>query len=452
MLDINKIRDIITLSLDKGPLTVKDLQENNISKQDINDSINKGILRKENGERYVIVCHEKIYHYGSDLANKRQYDKAIKCFEKCIELKPTDRDAYLQLMLIHIERGKYSESFEVYDSILRLNDQDSIPDDNFILYLLSLVSNYPEKYKQRILSMEYNDILITTSNKKYSRIQEQNKVRIRVFQNRLNQAETILKYSEFEDFPNKVEKKIIQILLYRAIENDKKQTEYLLYLTKEKDYSRMISLLDKKRQKRKLSLSETFILFIAKNIIWITDNKKIPKIKVTEATTLKDALKGNNFGLALQLNKEYLQNSSNDKSKNYTYDKAKDIVTILLVEINKLIKEVIEERKIQIQQEVDAFNFKRIEDIAYYIKENNINIIEAITQFSLTDEDCLLIKLIYAIDYYTEEKYKEGDALCQDVESSSDKTLVVIAKLNEVKTNKTAYKNSLKKKKRVQPQ
>jgi len=83
----------------------------------------------------------------------------------------------------------------------------------------------------------------------------------------------------------------------------------------------------------------------------------------------------------------------------------------------------------------------QIEEIAYYLKEENLSLKEISKKLSLTEEQIQLLKLIFARDYYVEEMYTEGDKLLHAVEKSKNKTNKVNKFLSEVRNNKKFYKN-----------
>lgn len=98
-------------------------------------------------------------------------------------------------------------------------------------------------------------------------------------------------------------------------------------------------------------------------------------------------------------------------------------------------------------QNLMGIDINKLKEIAYYIKENNMTIEVGIKMHNLTNEQVLIIKLIYVRDYYIEGIYEEGDRLLQEVEKEMNKTPAVISLLQEIKTNRLLYKNEYSRKK-----
>jgi hypothetical protein len=78
-----------------------------------------------------------------------------------------------------------------------------------------------------------------------------------------------------------------------------------------------------------------------------------------------------------------------------------------------------------------------LEDIAYFIKTNNIDLEEASISFKLNQNDINIIKLMFAKYFYILEDYENGDKLYQEVEQSKSKNGKVSMFLVKVK-NKIA--------------
>ena len=118
------------------------------------------------------------------------------------------------------------------------------------------------------------------------------------------------------------------------------------------------------------------------------------------------------------------------------------IIDILLNDLNELIARIQTEQAKQETKYISTKDYvKELEEKAYYLQSQNISFEEASKIMNLTTEDILIVKLIYARDYYAEEMYLLGDYLLKEVEKHPDKTYKVTVFLNEVRTNKKFYKN-----------
>ena len=81
------------------------------------------------------------------------------------------------------------------------------------------------------------------------------------------------------------------------------------------------------------------------------------------------------------------------------------------------------------------------EELAYYIKAEMMTIDEARKKLGIKDSQILLIKLIYARDYFIEGMDELGNKLLKEVENNKEKPSEVFELLNEIKRDKILYKN-----------
>lgn len=146
----------------------------------------------------------------------------------------------------------------------------------------------------------------------------------------------------------------------------------------------------------------------------------------------------------LKIAEELSGNSKNKKVFNFEH---------LIEKINQKLKNTSQEiskqeRKpfVQIKEKEfydldNNFGITNLDEIYYYIEENKMSIESACQIYSLTSEQILLVKLIYARDYYTNSMYSQGDRLVSEVEKSKNKTDRVKKLLIEIRKNKQFYKN-----------
>ena len=111
--------------------------------------------------------------------------------------------------------------------------------------------------------------------------------------------------------------------------------------------------------------------------------------------------------------------------------------------------------KNEIPQEDIKPNFKmELEDFVYDDKYDSLfnminnlvmvyglNLNEACAQLGLNEEEALIVKLVYAREFYTQGNYVKGDLFFKAVEKEKNKTDAVKALLKEVQTNRRFYQN-----------
>lgn len=65
------------------------------------------------------------YQLGLIYGQRRQYDEAVKCFARAIEIDPREADSFYQLGHIEREQGRYAEALEHCRTAARLDDKHS---------------------------------------------------------------------------------------------------------------------------------------------------------------------------------------------------------------------------------------------------------------------------------------------------------------------------------------
>lgn len=338
-----KLYQIYDTILNGEKITTEKLYSYGINKNELEEIINKNKLDKIGPDEYTISSNESLYHFGVALTNNREYDRGIKYLEKYYEINPDNLEVKLVLISVYISRKQYQKIFPILDELSKTDNKKEQKDYNLILYLLSLVCNYPDKYIDKILNLQYDDILYTSNDVLSTDVSSHNQMRIRIMQNKIHQAETTFNTRLINTYSSKAERDITKKLLVEAKRLDNLRNETLEQYAKNKEYKNIISFIEKKKKKMRLSLADELIYKITKDIIRIKEINKIPKPQVNEAENVKTAVDGKNYYLALKLNGSNFKEISDNNIRR--------TITILLIDINKLISQVLKEYKEKIAKE-----------------------------------------------------------------------------------------------------
>lgn len=146
----------------------------------------------------------------------------------------------------------------------------------------------------------------------------------------------------------------------------------------------------------------------------------------------------------LKIAEDLSRNSKNNRAYDFEY---------LIDRINMILKNISSEkiynndkRFVQFREsdfyDLDNyFGISNMDEIDYCIKEKHMVIGDICENYELNDEEILLLKLIYARDYYYNMMYIEGDKLLLEVEKMKNKSERVKKELIEIRKNKLFYKN-----------
>lgn len=404
-------------------LTDNTLESYGFTKEDINKLLSGNKIRISNG-KYEIIHVTPFFKYGLKLFKEGNIRSANACFYKCYKLCPSNKKVCHQALTIELKRQKkrenkdYKKAFDIFLSLEKLSDRRK--NNNLYLFLLSYIYNdMPEEYKERVANFKATDLMLED---KISNIDE-NRIRLAIINKRFKYAFSLIDKLINKQNNYSVEFETLRALLDEVVESEKRYNNKLLALIKEERYEEIVNILESRSKLMGLSKTEENTLIVVKSIIKIKSTNIVPITSNESFDTLQDILSNNNFELAYSLVATYLEENKINKNSNILY--------LVLVNINSLI-----------------YNLKNkkiydIEDLAYFIKNENISLEEALKKYSLTQESLLLIKLIYVRDYYIESKYLEGDTLLKEVESYKGLIPEIDKYLEELKMNRDKYKEKL---------
>lgn len=379
---------------------------------------NNMIERLEQGE-YRLVSVDKFMQYRLSLVKAGKNFFANKCFGKCYEMDSNNENVIFQYMFTLLKRNMYKEVLNIINKI-ETSDKDA--NYNLCIYLLNLLTEIPNEYREKAINMTDDDLMLPI---KRENILE-NKIRRDIVENNFKFAYKILNKLTSKSYTPKFE--VIRELLRQVINKEEKDKCNLLDFAKNSRFEEIIQVLSEKRKLRYLGITESYALFLAENIKEVLETGKISVPTIGNTNEMYKAIIGKNFKVALDLNVNY--NKENGINNN------KDILNILLVKLNEIIYQI----KLDYSDMYDNLeditldkDIKDARDFAYYLKEENISLEDAIKGWGLKEEIVLLIKLIYVRDYYIEGMIQEGDLLINEVEKKLDKSYKVLEFMNEVK-------------------
>lgn len=414
------IEPIYKLLINDLKITDESLRIYGYKEEEIHLLVKMNIIQRLNTGEYKLVSVEKFRQYGLSLLRMNKKYAADKCFRRCYEMATNGKNISFQYINSLLKRRKHQEIFEVID---RVNPELDDVNYNLCLYLLSFLTDIPDRYKERIRNMTEDDLLMpmTSSNR------IENNIRKQIIEFKFKYAYKLINDSLAKTRSNgySIKFELIRELLKQVVDREETHKNNLMDLIKKSQYKEIILVLKDRQDIRYLSLIESYILIVAETIVEILETGKLPIPTIGNTSDMYKALVGKNFKVALELNTKFIEETNKNINE--------DIFNLLLVKLNGYISEL----KDNSEQFVAFEDNKAINDameMAYYIKMEEISLNEAIKSLGLKKELVLLIKLIYARDYYMEGKILEGDLLVKEVEDSLDKSYEVLSFIEEVKS------------------
>ncbi len=321
--------------IDEKELTTKELNNYGFNSKDLTDLINDGVLERVKRGYYSFLSIDDLFYYGKKLIASKEYDKATVCFKKCYELDSNHLGACFQLFLRAIQSKEYSKAFTYFDRFYNSNNKYYNNDSNFYLYLLSMITDIPEKYIEIAKNLQLEDIRVDFNDKRFKDVYFQNKVRISA----LNQS-FIFAFKQLNELIKQNGKLssqdiVINTLLFQAIKIQTDEKNKINNLIREKKYKEIIFYLKEVQKKHNLSVKNEYILLLAREISKLEETGIIPKKEVISTKKLFEAVNGKNFELALSLSKDYIEKNNIDPDDNAIFMLLKDITELIKFKTNK---------------------------------------------------------------------------------------------------------------------
>lgn len=373
MINEENLKKLYEGILNNPELTTNQLNNYGFDSEDISTLIKQRRLAKIKEDHYSFVSVNALLRYGKKLIAMKEYDKATVCFEKCYELNPNHSNAIFRLFLSSIKNKNYDKAFEYFDHIYRYDN----PNSNYYLYLLSMITELPEKHKKHVKCLKLEDIIVEVNNNREDS-DIQNKIRILSLNQQFLVAEQQLNKYTKQNGKTSIQELTTEVLLSQAIVNQEKEKQNISELIKEKRYEEAIEYLENIQEQHNLSRSNEFALSLLKDLTEIIKTGIIPEKQASSSSNLYAAIKGKNYEVALQLSSEHNRKENVDENNNVIYK--------LLTEIKSLIdmqkKQKIESPKIEEQaaqkpivqpNRISSSCNSAINDIIEYLLKNDLD-------------------------------------------------------------------------------
>ena len=451
---MNKIETIYRMIIDGINLNDDTLEQQGISKKEIEELVAKKVIRRMGNGTYQLNQVEELRKYGVKLKQNGQNEQAVRCFEICYKMCPKGRNICLQAMLCALdktEKPDYKRAFEIYANLEKIQPEENQTKNNLYLYLLSVIAYPPENYRKKSSKIIPKTLIPDDENSEMLEIIKT------IVRNKFPYACELIKAAiERQTDPTVLlELEMLGFLCDKASFINKMSKENILRLIKQGDYQKVKDTLETTKKKRKLNVQETNILVLVEVIIRMQTTAEIPEVTNKNPKNLWEAIHGYNFGLAETMNNVFKRENEKENSD--------DAISLLLNKIKGLINGIkgieqeltnlstptigsptstIESPTEQTDQPLSLIKsvlMEEIEGIAAAVLSSGAPVSKTIQTYGMTGTSALLVKLVIARRHFEVEEYDTGDKYLKEVENSNLKTPVVDEYLKEVKENRTNY-------------
>ena len=368
MINEENVRKMYDKLIENVELTTKELNECGFNSKDLADLIDKGIIERVKRGHYIFTSVANLFNYANKLFANQEYDKANLCLEKCYELDPNNIQICFSLFLSSVKKEDYNKCFEYFEKIYNTDSEYHNADTNLYIYLLSIITDIPEKHRLYAKYMRFEDVAVSTSDSEHAL---KNKVRTAILNHNFAYALKLMNdLKAYKNGKNTIQDLTTKVLLRQTINVQRQNQQQILELAKNQNYQEIINFIRNKMLMCDLSLVEKLELTLCNDILDILKKKSIPKATIFETNKLSDAIEGYNYELALKLCNNY-----NEKNRINNND---NVIDILLRQINDMISNIIENREKEAIVKTENY-----EKTAELLEESNFEIIDV-----LNDEFC----------------------------------------------------------------
>ena len=318
---------------------------------------------------------EELYIEGTRLLREKNFDKAYEAFRESYRIYPRNFNACFKLFVGSIYNMDYDEAFKYFETLYLTNNSYYQNDNNFYLFLLSIITDIPDKYREHVKNLTLDEVKVNSHDARYQNSSVQNEIRLAAMKEKFDYAIYLLRANS-KGNALAIQSLITKMLLRQASDAKKASRAALMELISGKKYKEIIDFLESKKSKRKLAVMDIYILDIVNQVVEILDTNKVPEQDFFETYSIKEAINAHNYDLALKLAKEH--------SAKYNISEQNDLLCALLNDVCELVKRVssndkeadIEEEPVKKEEEPALMDI-----IGYFIKNDLDNVFSSLTKY-----------------------------------------------------------------------
>ena len=262
--------------VENNQLSINELLDLGFDEADLSKFVEQEQLKIDDNGNYIVASSAQMLFLVKYFVDKGNNERADKVLYRAKELFPNDQRVASRVFADAVFDSDYDRAFENLDMMMETPNKHYIQDQNFWLYLLSLITEVPDKYKEKVKKMSFEDVCVLPTDHRYKNRKATNEVRKAILKFNFNKA--IDKVVETPEQKEKIFASTITMrLLYAAREVNRNQRSEYLELIKDGNYLLLANELLTNSQIRKFSFNEICALMLTNDLISITQYKTLPK-------------------------------------------------------------------------------------------------------------------------------------------------------------------------------
>ncbi len=311
MINFKLEKTMYDLFIDKREVTTQDLYALGFKKHDLQKLVETGKIRRVKRGVYDLDKCIGLLTYSNILFSKKNYERGRKALERCREIEPNNGSVAIRLLYNDLYDKNYEHLFEYFDVLDKNNSLVGYKKDSDMwLYLLSFITEVPERYRERVSSIRLGDILTDKDDKRYDKL-TQNRLRMNIMDFKFDDALEISKQisKKNKGFNDSITERLLSMISYKY-SNDHRR---LFNMIVAGEYDEVKEILENNKAIHGLSSADEQILSIIDALMDVKENGVVPEYSGEEINSLYVALQKKDFRRAYEL---YLENASKGNKSN----------------------------------------------------------------------------------------------------------------------------------------
>ena len=306
------IEKIFFLLRENDKITKEQLYECGADDKYIEDSIEYQILTPIGDDTYSVGNVEELVYYGRYLNDMKKYKAANSVFN-CAYVNGYDNFIVnYQLFLNSLELKKRSHIFKHFDFVCNKFIEDGKEyDANYYLFILGSLYDLDDKYKDKFINLEVKDILIPGDD---AITKNENMLRRNIFANSYFNASTMVdqRYTGISKKDMQFEDVVERELLIQWLIRKRNFNKSLVACFEANNMEEAKRILDIEDERRSLTITNQYILKIVNSYLTLHNTGIVP-ISKYNGDNIFDAINGNNYALALELEEKRIKEHGIDR-------------------------------------------------------------------------------------------------------------------------------------------
>ena len=302
MITEDKLNQMYESAIACTRLTTKEMKELGFNQHDLANLVQHGRLVRVKKGQYEVVAKD-LYNYGKILLKSGRFEEAYHCFVACNELEPHNINTLLQLFFRNIVNKNYAEAFKYFEEIYESSEctNDKSIDNYLYLYLLSYITNIPDKYQIFLKNISFEDIEIKKQSRMYPDVKIANLLRKDILEQKFSHVlKKTMSMKAKRGFSSLRELILIELLKQAQEEKDKNMNSLISFINT-KDYSSVVLILEAEKELHPLPITLEYVLTLAHDYLKIENTGVVPPLPNFGISNIFNAISNNDYKRALEL-------------------------------------------------------------------------------------------------------------------------------------------------------